>query len=247
MNLAIQTEHLGHAYGSTTVLRDLNLSVPEGEIYGFLGHNGAGKTTTLSILSTLLQPSAGKAWVLGKDVRRKSVEIRRRIGYVPENVRLYDDMTAAENLTYLARLSGIRQPAGEIRATLGFLHCTELADRPVKTLSKGQRQRIGLAQAIVHRPKLIFLDEPTSGLDPEGMRTLRELILALNRERGTTLFINTHQISEVSKTCSAIAVINHGSLVFQGSLARLSQQTAQEQDLEDIYFHLMQQTEPEHA
>ena len=156
MTAAIQTNKLSMQYENHFALQDLDLEVDVGEVFGFLGHNGAGKTTTLSILTTLLKPTSGRALVCGHDVASDGFEARRCLGYVPENVRLYEGMTANDNLRFLAKLSGIRKPDEEIRQTLNFLECEDLGERRVGTMSKGQRQRIGLAQAILHRPQVLF-------------------------------------------------------------------------------------------
>lgn len=239
MTLAIQTENLSMKYESTYALDHLDLEVKAGEVFGFLGHNGAGKTTTLNILTTLLQPTSGQAKVCGFSVVRNGFEARRRLGYLPENVRLYESMSAIDNLRFLAQLSGIRKPDEEIKQTLNFLECEDLSDRRVGTMSKGQRQRIGLAQAILHRPDILFLDEPTSGLDPLGIKTLRDLIVRLNKERGTTIFMNTHLISEVSKTCTSIAVLNHGHLVFHDTIAEVLNRFGDDTALEHLYLSLV--------
>jgi ABC-2 type transport system ATP-binding protein len=235
---AIRTERLTKRYGAHTALADLDLEIPRGTIFGFLGHNGAGKTTTVNILTTLLAPTAGRATVCGHDVVSESIAARRHIGYVPENVRLYDTMTASENLRFFARLSGLSEPDRRIRDTLAFLNAEHLASRPVATLSKGQRQRIGLAQAIQHRPDVLFLDEPASGLDPIGIKTLRDLIVRLNQEFGTTIFMNTHLISEVAKTCTSIGVLSFGRLVFCDTLVAVLQRFGDDMALEQLYLSL---------
>jgi len=236
---AIQTDELSMRYERVYALEKLDLKVKAGEIFGFLGHNGAGKTTTLNILTTLLKPTSGKATVCGFDVASKGFDARRRLGYVPENVRLYESMTAFDNLRFLAQLSGLRHPGKEIAQTLQFLECENLSERRVGTLSKGQRQRIGLAQAILHRPDVLFLDEPTSGLDPLGIKTLRDLIVRLNRERGTTIFMNTHLISEVSKTCTSLAVLNRGRLVFHDTISEVLNRFGDDTALEHLYLSLV--------
>jgi ABC-2 type transport system ATP-binding protein len=239
MKPAIRAEKLSMQYDGKFALNALDLEVASGEIFGFLGHNGAGKTTTLSILTTLLKPTSGKATVAGFDVVSNGFDARRRMGYLPENVRLYETMSASDNLRFLAQLSGIRHPEEQITQTLKFLECEDLAERSVGSMSKGQRQRIGLAQAILHRPEIIFLDEPTSGLDPQGIKTLRDLIVRLNKERGTTIFMNTHLISEVAKTCTSIGVLNHGHLVFHDTIAEVLNRFGDDAALENLYLSLV--------
>ena len=236
---AIDTHNLSLSYGNHAALQALNLHVEESEIFGFLGHNGAGKTTTINILTTLLAPTLGSASVCGHDVENESMMVRQLIGYVPENVRLYESLSSFDNLMFFAKLSGVAQPVARISETLNFLECPELAPRLVGTLSKGLRQRIGLAQAILHRPQVLFLDEPTSGLDPLGIKTLRDLIVRLNREFGTTIFMNTHLISEVSKTCTSIAVLNQGRLVYQDTISAVMKRFGDDAALESLYLSLV--------
>src|SRR5262245_32043173 len=189
---AIEIRGLSHSYGSRPVLRDINLVIEQGEIFGFLGHNGAGKTTTISILTSLLPPTKGEVRVCGFDVVSERLDVTRNIGYLPDSVRLYDHLSAVENLEFFGRLSGIPQPLPAARKTLRFLDCEEFAERRVGTYSTGMRQRVAIAQAVLHRPRVLFLDEPTNGLDPSGVRQLRETIRRMNEELGMTIFMNTH-------------------------------------------------------
>jgi len=235
---AIRIDRLTKRYGSFVALDNLSLEIQQGEVFGFLGHNGAGKTTTINILTTLLAPTSGSASVCDCDVVGQSMKARGHIGYVPENVRLYDSMTALENLLFFAKLSGVVEPRERIDATLAILDCAELSSKRVGDMSKGQLQRIGLAQAILHRPDVLFLDEPTSGLDPLGIKTLRDLIVKLNRELGMTIFMNTHLISEVSKTCTSIAVLNQGRLAYHDRIEGVLARFKDDQTLEDLYLSL---------
>lgn len=209
----IELRGLSHRYDTDPVLRDIDLTIEAGEIFGFLGHNGAGKTTAINILTTLIEPSSGTATVCGYDVVTERRDVTRCIGYLPAEVRMYGHMTAAENLEFFAKLSGVTDPRKAVAETLDYLECAELANKRVGSFSTGMRQRIGIAQAIVHRPKVLFLDEPTSGLDPLGVRQLRDTILRLNGDLGMTVFMNTHLLSEVSKVCTTIGVLNHGELI----------------------------------
>lgn len=194
---AIGIERLSHGYRGKEVLHDLNLTVPAGEIFGFLGHNEAGKTTTMNILTTLVKPASGTVTLLGEDAFADSVRARSVLGYLPENVNFYDNLTTLENLHYLARLSGLRDPKPRILQTLDYLDFTAHIDERVGSFSKGMRQRVGLAQAILHEPKILFLDEPTSGLDPSGVKQVRGLVLKLNRERGITIFMNAPALRSI--------------------------------------------------
>lgn len=234
----VELKDLTHRYGDRNVLKGVNLSVDEGEVFGFLGHNGAGKTTTINILTTLLTPTGGSALVCGDDVRTNAVAVRKHIGYLPENVRFYDNMTARENLRFFAELSGIQNPNEAIIETLDFLDCGYFADRRLGTFSKGMRQRVGIAQAIMHKPKVLFLDEPTSGLDPEGVLQLRETITRLNKDLGMTIFMNTHLLSEVSQVCTTIGVLNHGELIYNDTLEETLQRFSGEISLENIYLNM---------
>lgn len=230
---AVSTSGLSKSYGSAVVLQPLSLDVPKGEVFGFLGHNGAGKTTTIRLLTTLLAPTTGSARIAGHDIATDPLRVRAAIGYLPENVRLYDRFTTRENLTFFARLSGVKNPADAVRETLDFLDIAPLADRRVGTFSKGMRQRVGLAQAILHHPEVLFLDEPTSGLDPIGVRQLREIIEKLHG-RGMTVFMNTHLLSEVARSCTSIGVLAHGKLVFHDTMQAVAEKY-DERSLEDLY------------
>lgn len=232
----IDTEFLTKEYGDVVAVDSLTLQVRKGDVFGFLGHNGAGKTTTINMLTTLLMPTSGSGTVAGFDIVTEPLEVRKRIGYLPENVQLYDSMTAYENLEYFAKLSGIKSPGKAIRKTLVLLDAEHFSDKKVSSLSKGMRQRIGIAQAVLHDPDILFLDEPTSGLDPFGVKQLREIILRLNRENNITIFMNTHLLSEVTQTCSTIGVLNHGRLIYVDSLANTMKRFKDEESLERIYL-----------
>ena len=209
---AIQTENLRKVYESKIAVRNLSLTVRRGEIFGFLGPNGAGKSTSVKMLLGLVKPTSGRADVLGLPC--SDVGVRRKIGFLPEDFRFYDWLTAAELLDLHGRLCGMdRAKLRERVPTL--LEMVGLAPHRAKRLrefSKGMLQRIGLAQALIHEPELIFLDEPTSGLDPMGRRLVRDVIRA-QRERGATVFLNSHLLSEVEITCDQVAFIKDGEVV----------------------------------
>lgn len=223
-------------YKDVVALDSLDLQIERGQIFGFLGHNGAGKTTTVSILTTLVEPTSGTASICGFDSQTAKSDVQKRIGYLPENVQFYDNLTAFENLEYLAKLSGVSNPKEKIHEVLSFLNFTGIEHKKLGEFSKGMRQRIGIAQAILHDPAILFLDEPTSGLDPMGIKDLREIIIKLNQEKGITIFMNTHLLSEVAKTCTTIGVLNHGTLIYFDSLEQTMQRFKNEASLEEIYF-----------
>jgi ABC-2 type transport system ATP-binding protein len=238
MNSIIHTEGLTKSYGEAKAVDGLNLSIAGGEVFGFLGHNGAGKTTTLSMLTTLLPPTSGEGCVADCDLRRDTLQLKRLIGYLPENVQLYDTMTGYENLLYFAKLSDVANPKKSIDKTANFLEITPYLHKKIGAMSKGMRQRVGIAQAILHEPKVLFLDEPSSGLDPMGMQQLRDVIIRLNTEMGMTIFMNTHLLSEVTAVCTSIGVLNSGRLIYLASTKDTLNKFKDEQSLEQIYFSL---------
>jgi ABC-2 type transport system ATP-binding protein len=211
-NFAIQTQNLRKVFKNKVAVGNLSLSVRRGEIFGFLGPNGAGKSTSIKMLLGLVKPSSGEAFVLGEPAG--NVAIRRKIGFLPEDFRFYGWLTAAELLALHGRLSGV--PASALRervpALLDLVGLTPHGDKRVHNFSKGMLQRIGLAQALIHEPDLIFLDEPTSGLDPMGRRLVRDIIRA-QRDRGATVFLNSHLLSEIEITCDEVVFIREGEVV----------------------------------
>lgn len=235
---AIELRGVRHSYGAEEVLHGIDLTIEPGEIFGFLGHNGAGKTTAVNILTTLITPSGGRARVCGHDVVTERDEVTRCIGYLPADVRLYGHLTAAENLEFFAKLSGVAEPRRVVAETLDYLDAADLADRRLGSFSTGMRQRIGIAQAVLHHPEVLFLDEPTAGLDPLGVRQLRETILRLNGDLGMTVFMNTHLLSEVAKVCTTIGVLNHGDLIYKDSITATTRRFPDESSLEDIYVRM---------
>jgi ABC-2 type transport system ATP-binding protein len=228
---AVELRQLSHRYADELVLRDIDLTIRH-------------KTTAVNILTTLIEPTSGVARVCGFDVVTARGEVTERIGYLPADVRMYPHLTARENLEFFAALSGVDDVGRVVEDTLCYLDCADLADRRVGSFSTGMRQRIGIAQAIVHRPTVLFLDEPTSGLDPAGVRQLRETILRLNRELGMTVFMNTHLLSEVAKVCTTIGVLNHGELIYKDTIEDTVRRFPDEASLEDIYVRMESSTSP---
>jgi ABC-2 type transport system ATP-binding protein len=208
----IKVENLTKRYAGVTAIKDLNFEVEKGEIVGFLGPNGAGKSTTMRILTGYLPATSGRASIAGYDIFEKSIEARRHIGYLPEHTPLYTDLRVGEYLRYRANLKGV--PGSKVRERVGdVLELCSLRDRErslIGSLSKGYRQRVGLADALVHDPDLLILDEPTIGLDPNQIRQVRELIKKLGGKR--TVLISTHILPEVEIMCSRVVVIHKGQI-----------------------------------
>lgn len=208
----IKVENLTKKYAGQTAIRDLNFEVGKGEIMGFLGPNGAGKTTTMRILASFMPPTSGRASIAGFDTFTQSLQARAHLGYMPENVPLYNDMRVTEYLNYRAALKGIRrrrvaERVGDVKELCGL---KEVENKLIGALSKGYRQRVGLADALVHEPDLLILDEPTSGLDPNQIRQVRELIKNLGRQH--TILLSTHILPEVEMTCSRVIIIHRGRI-----------------------------------
>jgi ABC-2 type transport system ATP-binding protein len=209
---AVQTQNLRKVFGGKVAVRDLTLTVRRGEIFGFLGPNGAGKSTSIKMLLGLAKPTSGEAFVLG--VPSGDVEVRRKIGFLPENFRFYEWLTPAELLHLHGRLCGVSagKLAERVPALIDLVGLTPHIDKRLQNFSKGMLQRIGLAQALIHDPDIIFLDEPTSGLDPLGRRMVRDIIRA-QRDRGATVFLNSHLLSEIEITCDHVVFIREGEVV----------------------------------
>jgi ABC-2 type transport system ATP-binding protein len=222
----IEVEHLSKVYGATPAIQDVTFAVEPGEILGFLGPNGAGKTTTMRILSGYLPATSGTARIAGFDVHENSMAVRKRIGYLPETPPLYPDMTVEGFLNFVARIKGV--PAGDrpnrIQSALKRCNLLEKQKVLIRKLSKGFRQRVGIAQAIVHDPPAIILDEPTVGLDPRQIIEVRNLIKSLAGDH--TIILSTHILPEVTMTCSRIAIINRGKVVATNTPDELTAQLA---------------------
>src|SRR5881628_2685981 len=220
----IEVEKLTKNYGPVNAIRDVSFSVAPGDIVGFLGPNGAGKSTTMRILSCFMPASSGSARVAGYDVFRESLEVRKRIGYLPENVPLYADMRVGPYLDFVAEVKGIARTERKGRVADAMDRCliTDVQNRLIGKLSKGYRQRVGLAQAIVSDPHVLILDEPTIGLDPQQITEIRSLIKSLAGDH--TVILSTHILPEVSMVCSGVIIINKGSIVAQGPIDSLVEQ-----------------------
>ncbi len=218
----IRTHNLSKTYGEFEALRGISLNVQQGDIYGFIGPNGAGKTTTIKILTTLLEPTAGDAFVDGKSVWDQKQDIRGLIGYMPDAFGVYPDMTVNEYLHFFAAAYGIAR--GERQGLVdGLLELTDLSykeDALVDSLSKGMQQRLGLARALVHDPKVLILDEPAAGLDPRARVELREILREL-QNMGKTILLSSHILSELQDICNRVGIIERGVVVAEGSVAEI--------------------------
>ncbi|MEW6752295.1 MAG: ATP-binding cassette domain-containing protein [Candidatus Latescibacterota bacterium] len=220
----IEVSNLSKYYGDVAAVDGVSFRVAKGEILGFLGPNGAGKTTTMRVLTCYQPPSAGTARVAGFDVVEESMEVRRRIGYLPEQPPLYNDMTVRAYLRFVARIKGVAgaQMESRLAETMERTAITHYADTVIGHLSKGYRQRAGLAQALVHNPEVLILDEPTVGLDPKQIIEIRQLIRSLGGSH--TVILSTHILPEVSMTCEKIVVINNGRIAGEGTPESLTEQ-----------------------
>lgn len=220
----IEVEHLTKSYGSARAVNDISFKVEKGEILGFLGPNGAGKTTTMRILTGYLPATSGTARVAGFDVFEQSMEVRKRIGYLPETPPLYTDMPVGDYLTFVARIKGVDsdQIAKRVDTAMALTNLTERRNQLIKQLSRGYKQRVGIAQAIVHNPDVVILDEPTVGLDPNQIKDVRKLIKNLAGEH--TIILSTHILPEVEMTCDRVVIIDKGKIAAIDTTENLTKQ-----------------------
>jgi beta-exotoxin I transport system ATP-binding protein len=218
-DMVIKTEELAKYYGKQRGVVDLNLEVLKGEVFGYLGPNGAGKTTTIRLLLDLIRPTRGRGIVLGLDAQKEGVVIRKRIGYLPGELALYDNMTGAEMLRYLGNLRG-GVDWGFVESLAQRLDCN--LEQRIKSHSKGNKQKIGLIQAFIHRPELLILDEPTGGLDPLVQHEFHDLVRELKSD-GATFFISSHNLPEVERICDRVAIIREGELIAVDDIENLKE------------------------
>jgi ABC-2 type transport system ATP-binding protein len=236
----IEVQHLTKRYGDLTAISDVSFTVASGQILGFLGPNGSGKTTTMRIITGFQPATSGTVKVAGFDIFDDSFEVRKRIGYLPENPPLYNDMSVTAYLRFVARLKGMRRAEIPDAIDRALTRCglTSVADRVTAYLSKGFRQRVGLAQAIIHNPSVLILDEPTVGLDPQQIIEIRALIKELAGAH--TVVLSTHILPEVAQICEKVVIINAGRVVIEDLLVNLTQG----QTLEDVFLRAIAQEEP---
>lgn len=219
MSAIIETQDLTKRYEDKIVVSDLNLTVEHGEVYGFLGPNGAGKTTTILMLLGLTEPAHGSITVCGFNPTREPLEVKRRVGYLAENPGFYEDMTATENLLYIARLNGVNDAEARERIyeVLDQVGLTSDGHRPVREFSRGMKQRLGIAEVLVKKPEVVILDEPTLGIDPDGVTRILDLITRLSHQRRLTVLLCSHLLHQVQRICHRIGIIVKGRLIVQGT------------------------------
>ena len=238
----VRTTGLTKRYDHQTAVDQVSFQVMEGEIFGFLGPNGAGKSTTLLMLLGLSDPTEGSAEVCGLDPQKRAIEVKRLVGYLPENVGFYNDLDAVQTLQYIADLSGmektkIQSSIEEVLTTVGL---TENATKKVGAYSRGMKQRLGVAEVLLKDPKVMFLDEPTLGLDPDGAQKLVELIQSLNQERKITVLLSSHNLHQVQKISHRVGIMIRGKMVAEGSIEALAREKfglgEEQYSLEEIYM-----------
>lgn len=222
----IQIQNLIKQYGDVTAVNDLTLSIRKGEVFGLLGPNGAGKTTTTLMLLGLSEPTSGHAYVGGIDCTRNPIQVKRSVGYLPDNVGFYTDMTGRENLRLTGSMNGMKGQALEERISLllSKVGMTESADRKTSTYSKGMKQRLGIADILVKDPEVLIMDEPTNGIDPKGMRELITLIRSLAEKEEKTILISSHQLYQIQQICDRVGIFVKGKLIACGRIDELSKQ-----------------------
>jgi ABC-2 type transport system ATP-binding protein len=235
----IEVKNLCKSYGEYAAVNDVSFTAQKGQIVGFLGPNGAGKTTTIRMLSTYLPPSSGTAIVAGFDVLREADQVRKRIGYLPENPPLYGEMTVREYLKFVGEIKGVPRAklSEKIDEVMERCFVSDVRNKLCQHLSRGYRQRVGLAQAIIHEPEVIILDEPTSGLDPKQIIEIRQLIKSLGKDH--TVLLSTHILPEVSMVCNKVVIISRGRVVMESMLADL----AREKSLEQVFLESVSREE----
>lgn len=223
-NCVVRTNNLTKKYGAFVAVNHLNLEVQAGEVFGLLGPNGAGKTTTILMLLGLTEPTSGSVRVLGLDPARQPLQVKSRVGYLPDQVGFYDELTARENLTYIARLNGIpgSQIDRRVSDALARVGLDKAESKRVSVFSRGMRQRLGLADVLIKQPQLIIMDEPTSGLDPEASHEFLEMIRSL-KEEGITILLSSHLLYQVQAVCDRVGLFNHGKMVLEGTVHDLAQ------------------------
>ena len=221
MSVMLQVNNLSKQFDTLKAVNDLSFTVNEGDVYGFLGQNGAGKSTTIRMLLTLIKPSAGEINIFGQSILHHRNEVLSQIGAIIERPDLYKYLTAYDNLSIFARLSGLKATRKLIMDQLEMVGLADRSQSKVKTYSQGMKQRLGIAIALVHNPKLIILDEPTNGLDPQGIADMRNLILSLSRQHGKTVIVSSHLLTEIEQIANRMIIIHNGKKITEGVVSEL--------------------------
>ncbi|WP_423223513.1 ATP-binding cassette domain-containing protein [Candidatus Amarolinea aalborgensis] len=232
MSTIVEVTHLQKNYGDNQAVKDVSFAIEEGEVFSLLGPNGAGKTTTISMLSCLLEPSAGDASVAGHSIRRQPMEVKRVIGVVPQEIALYEDLSARENLMFWGRMAGmsgaaLKRRVDEVLAQIGM---REKSNQRVKTYSGGMKRRVNIGVGLLHEPRILFMDEPTVGIDPQSRRNILDSIKELNRQ-GMTILYTTHYMEEAEELSHRVGIIDHGQLIALGAQAELTKMIGQQDTL----------------
>ncbi|MCX8022988.1 MAG: ABC transporter ATP-binding protein [Syntrophorhabdaceae bacterium] len=247
--LVVEAKNLTKEYKGFKAVDNLTLEIKEGEIFGFLGPNGAGKTTTILMFLGLTEPTSGTVRICGFDPVKEPLDVKKIVGYLPENVGFYDDMNAAQNLRYVARLNGIPDEISEKRIEELLLEVGLAGDKNKKvgTFSKGMRQRLGIAETLIKEPKVVFLDEPTIGLDPEGTNQMLDMIKSLSTKKGIAVFLTSHLLDQVQRICDRVGIMYNGNLIGVGTIDELAKEKlglgAEKFTLEEIYMKFFKQGE----
>jgi len=243
----IETNALTKRYGTQTAVDELSFTIEQGEIFGFLGPNGSGKTTTLLMLLGLTEPTKGWAKVANFDPTREAIKVKRVVGYIPENIGFYDDMTARDNLHFISRLNGMPDTVSlpKIEDSLERVGLTDEAEKKLGAYSRGMRQRLGMAEILVREPKIAFLDEPTLGLDPDGTARIVEYIKSLSKDNNITILLSSHDLKQVQKISDRVGIMIHGRMIAVGPIEKLAKEKLGLDDkqisLDDVYMKYFQE------
>ncbi len=234
----IETQMLTKKYGNLVAVDKLNLSVNAGEIFVFLGSNGAGKTTTIKMLTTLLRPTSGTAIVAGYDVEKSPMEVKKIMGYLPDEPFLYNKLTGREFLQFIAEMHNIKNKNDKVDKFIDLFELSPFADDLIEGYSLGMKKKIAIGSALIHDPKVLFLDEPTGGLDPKSAKTMKDLLQDISK-KGTTVFMTTHILEVAEKMCDRVGIIDHGKLIKVGTIDELRRESInRSESLEDIFLEL---------
>ncbi len=237
MESIIIAKNINKSYGTMPAVQDLSLNVKEGDFFGFLGPNGAGKTTTIRMLTGIIPQDSGEV-IINDLAHNDVIGLKKIIGVIPESRGFYDWMSGEEYLIFFANLYKIIKPQDKVIDLLEKVGLTSRKNSKISTYSRGMKQRIGLARALINNPKILFLDEPTLGLDPRGQEDIQNLLKQLNKQ-GVTIFFSSHQLNEVANLCSTMAIINHGKLIAQGTIEEIQKQAnLQGSSLKDLFLNL---------